>query len=103
MRCSFCPVLLLVEHLDCSIFPLLWNLFPRPNVNDDIERALSQERIAVKSDLEQLDGNSNRSNSILVCQRANGIYRPLLRGLCTQRRVYEPLVEGFDNVWVELR
>ena len=63
---ALCPILLLVKHLDDGVFPLLWNISPPPNANDDVEQSLSQGGITVESDLEQLDGNSIRSNSLSI-------------------------------------
>ena len=37
------------------------------NADDDVEQSLSQGGITVEGDLEQLDGNSIRSNSLSVC------------------------------------
>ena len=61
---ALCPILL-VEHLDDGVFPLLRNVSPPPNTNDDVEQSLSQGGITVEGDLEQLDGNSIRSNSLM--------------------------------------
>ena len=64
---TLCPILLLVEHLDDGVFSLLRNVSPPQNANDDVEQSLPQSEITVEGDLEQLDGNSIRSNSLSVC------------------------------------
>ena len=64
---ALCPILLLVEHVDDGVCPLLWNVSPPLNANDDLEQSLSQGGFAVKGDPEQLHGNSIRSNSLSVC------------------------------------
>ena len=54
---------------------------PLPNTNDDIEQSPSQGEITIDGDLEQLNGDSVRSNSIFVCQQANGVCYIVYRGL----------------------
>ena len=63
---ALCPILL-VEHLDDVVVPLLRDVSPPPNANDDIEQSLSQGGTTVEGDLELLDGKSIRSNSLSVC------------------------------------
>ena len=58
---------------DDSIFPLLRHLAPRPNTNDDIEQSPAQGGITIESDLEQLDGDPVRPDSLPVRQRADGV------------------------------
>ena len=59
---------------DDGIFPLLRHLAPPPNTNDDIEHSPAQGGITVEGDLEQLNGDSVRSDSISVRQRADGVW-----------------------------
>ena len=54
-------------YLGEGVFPLLRNVSPPSNANDDVEQSLPQSGITVEGDLEQLDGNSIRSNSLSVC------------------------------------
>ena len=49
--------------------------------NDDIEQSPAQGGIAVEGDLEQLSGESVRSVSLSVRQRADGVCQLLQRGL----------------------
>ena len=67
-----CPIFLLVEHLGGCGFPLLRNVSPRPNADDDVEQSLSQGGITVEGDLEQIDGNSIRSNSLSFAKERMG-------------------------------
>ena len=60
---TLCSALLFVEYHDDVIFPLLRHLPPPSNTNRDIDQSLSQGRITVKGDLEQLNGDSVRSGS----------------------------------------
>ena len=53
---------------------------PPPNMNDDIEQSPAQGGIAVEGDLEQLNGDSVRSDSLSVRQRADGVCHLLHRG-----------------------
>ena len=51
-------------HCYCGTFP------PPPNTNDDIDQSPAQGGIAVEGDLhdlEQLNGDSVRSDSLSVC------------------------------------
>ena len=52
-----------------------------PNTNGDIEQSPAQGGITVEGDLEQLNGDSVRSDSLSVCQRADGVCQLLPRGL----------------------
>ena len=78
---ALCPILVIVEYHDDGIFPLLRHLAPRPNTNDDIEQSPPQGGITVEGDLEQLNGDSVRSDSLSVRQRADGVCQLLHRGL----------------------
>ena len=71
------PILLLVKYHDDGIFPLLRHLAPPPNTNDDIEQSPAQGGIVVEGDLEQIDKEPVRSDSLPVellaaCFRATG-------------------------------
>ena len=59
---ALCPILLFMEHRDDGIFPQ-WHLDPPPNTNDDIEQSLAQGGITVEGNLEQLNGDSVRSDA----------------------------------------
>ena len=76
---------------------------PPPSADDDVEQFLSKGGIILEGDLEQLDGNSIRFNSLSVSSRPGGICQLLRHGLNSQRRVHGPLVEAFGNFRVELR
>lgn len=76
---------------------------PHVQIPTTILSNLSQNGITFESYLEQFDGNSIRSNRLLVGQRANDICQPLHCGLDSQRCVYGPLVEIFGNVRAERR
>ena len=78
---ALCPILLFVKYHDDGIFPLLRHLVPPPNTNDDIEHSPAQGGITVEGDLEQLDGDSVRSDSLSVRQRADGVCQLLYREL----------------------
>ena len=54
---------------------------PPPNTNDDIEQSPAQSGITVGGDLEQLNGDSVRSDSLIVRQRADGPCQLPHRGL----------------------
>ena len=54
---------------------------PPPNTNDDIEQSPSQGGITVKGDLEQLNGDFVRFDSLSFRQRADGVCHLLHRGL----------------------
>ena len=53
-----------MEYHDNDIFPLLRHLAPSPNTNNDIEQSPAQGGITVGGDLEQLNGDSVRSDSL---------------------------------------
>ena len=67
-------------YLPHSVLSFLWSTLmmasfhcrgtspPPPNANDDVEQSLSQGGITVEGDLEQLDGNSIRSNGLSVAK-----------------------------------
>ena len=78
---ALCPSLLFMEYHDDDIFPLLLHLAPPPNTNDDIEQSPAQGGITVEGDLEQLNGDFVRSDSLPVCQRVYGACQLLHRGL----------------------
>ena len=50
---------------------------PRPNTNDDIVQSPAQGGITVEGDLEQLNGDSVRSDSLSVRQRIDGACQSL--------------------------
>ena len=75
------PILLFVEYHDDGIFPLLRHLAAPPNTNEDIEQSPAQRGITVEGDLEQLNGDSVRSDSLSVGQRVAGVCQLLHRGL----------------------
>ena len=54
---------------------------PPPTTNDDIEQSPAQGGIPVEGDLEQLNGDSVRSDSLSVRQRAGGVCQLLHLGL----------------------
>ena len=70
---ALCPILLFVEYHDDGIVPLLWRIVPPPNTNDAIVQSPTHGGIAVEGDLEQLNGDSVRSDSLSVHQRADGV------------------------------
>ena len=78
---ALCPILLFMEYHDDGTFSLLRHLVPPPNTNDDIEQSPAQGGITVESDLEQLNGDSVRSDGLSVLQRADGVCQLLHRGL----------------------
>ena len=78
---ALCPILPFVEYRNGGIFPLPCHLDPPPNTNDDIEQSPAQGGITVEGDLEELNGDSVRSDSLSVCQRANDVCQLLHRGL----------------------
>ena len=78
---ELCPILLFMEYHDDGIFPLLRHLPPPPSTGDDIEQSLPQGGITVECDIEQLNGDSVRSDSLSVRQRADGACELLHRGL----------------------
>ena len=79
---ALCPILLFVKYHDDGIYPLLRYLAPPPNTNDDIEQSPAQGGITVEGDLEQLNGDSVRSDdSLSVRQREDGVCQLLHRRL----------------------
>ena len=78
---TLCPILLSMEYHDDGMFPLLQHLAPPPNTNDDTEPSSAQGGIIIEGDLEQLNGDSVRSDSLSVRQRADGLCQLLHRGL----------------------
>ena len=55
---------------------------PSPlNTDDDSEQSPSQDGITVEDDLEQLNGDSVRSDSLSVRQQADDVCQLLYRGL----------------------
>ena len=70
-----------VECHDDGIFPLLRHLVPTPKTNDDIGQFPAQGGITVEGNLEQLNGDSVRSNSLSVRQRADGVCQLMHREL----------------------
>ena len=71
---------------------------PPPNTNDDTEQSPTQGGITVEDDREQLNGDSVRSDSFSVRQRADGVCQLLHRGLNFYRHVFGPLVKAFCDV-----
>ena len=69
---ALCPILLFMEYHDDGIIPLLWHLAPSKNTNDYIEQSPAQSGVTVEGDLEQINGDSVRSDSLSVRQRADG-------------------------------
>ena len=61
---KLCPIFLFVEYHDDGIFPLLRHLASPPKTNDDIEQSPAQGGITVEGDLEQLNGDSIRADSL---------------------------------------
>ena len=78
---AVCPILRFVEYHDDDIFPLLPYLAPSSNAYDDIEQFPAQGEITVEGDLEQLNGDSVRSDSLSVRQRTDDVCQVLQRGL----------------------
>ena len=62
-------------------FPCCDTSPPPPNTNDNIEQSPAQGGITVEDDLEQLNGDSVRSDSLSVRQRSDGACQLLHRGL----------------------
>lgn len=50
-----------MEHFDDGIFPLLRNLCPLPNADDDVKQSVSQGGTTVEGSLEKPDENAIRS------------------------------------------
>ena len=61
---ALCPILIFMEYHDDGMIPLLRHLAPPPNTNDDIEQSTAQGGITVESDVEQLNRDSVRSDSL---------------------------------------
>ena len=97
------PILLFVEYHDDNIFSLLRHLSPPPNTNGEIEQFPAQGGITVEGDLEQLNGDSVRSDSLSVRQIADRAFQLLHRGLNSYRHVLGSLVKVFCDVRVKLR
>ena len=62
---ALCPILLFVEYNDDGIFSLL-RPPPSANTDDDIQQSPSQGGVIVELDLEQLNGDSVRSESLSI-------------------------------------
>ena len=60
-----------MEYHDYDIFPLMRHFAPPPNTNDGIKQYPAQGKITVEGDLEQLNGDSVRSDSLSARQRAD--------------------------------
>ena len=88
VRSSFLWIAMMMASFHCY-------LAPPPNTNDDIEQSPVQGGIAVEGDLEQLNGDSVRSDSFSVHQRADSVCQLLHRGLNSERHVFGPLVKAF--------
>ena len=78
---ALCPILLFVGYHDDGTFALLRHFAPPLHTNDDIEQSSAQGGITVEGDLEQLNGNPVRSDSLSVRKRADGVCQLLYRGL----------------------
>ena len=114
-------MLLFMDYHDDGIFPLLRLAPPLQNQTtissslwrragsplrsevDDIEQSLAQGGITVEVDLEQLNGDSVRSDRLSVRQQADGAWQLVHRGLNSKRHVLGPLVKTFGDVRVEPR
>ena len=70
-----------MEYHDDGLFPLLRHLAPTPNTNDDIEQSPAHVGITVEGGFDRLNGDSVRSDSLSVRQRADGVCQILHRGL----------------------
>ena len=81
----------------CGTFPL------PPNPNDDIDQFPAQGGITVEGDLEQLNRDSVRFDSLSVRQQAYDACQLLHRGLNSQRHVPGQLGKAFGDVRVETR
>ena len=82
---------------------LLRHLAPPPNANGDHEQSPAQGGTTVGGVLEQLNGDSVRSDSLSVRERADGACQLLHRELNSYWHVLGPLVKAFGDVRVELR
>ena len=78
---ALCPIFLFAEYHDYGRFLLLRYLAPPPNTTDDIEQSPAQSGITVEGDLEQLNGDSVRSDSLSVRQREDSVCQLLHSGL----------------------
>ena len=87
------PILRFKEYRDDGIFPLQRHLAHPPNTNDGITS---------EGHLEQLNGDSARSDSLFVHQLADGTSPGLHRSLDSWWDVFESLVKAFSDVRVEL-
>ena len=65
---AFCPILFCVDYSTMVIAYFHWcgTSSPPTNTNDDIEQSPPQGVITVEDDLEQLNGDSVRSDSLSV-------------------------------------
>ena len=70
-----------MEYQDDGTFPLLRYLAPPPNTDDDIELSPAQGGITVECDLEELNRDSVRSDSLCIRQRVDDVRELLHRGL----------------------
>ena len=70
-----------MEYNDNGIFPLLRHLMPPPSRNDDIKQSPAEGGITIEGGLEQLNGDSVRSDNRSVRQRADGVCQLLRRGV----------------------
>ena len=68
-----------MEYHDDGISPLLRHLTPPRSTNGDIERSPAQGGITVEDDLEELDGDSVRSDIRSVHIRPDDICQLLRR------------------------
>ena len=78
---ALCPILLFMEYHDGDTFPLLRHFVLPQNTNDETEQSPTQGGITVEGDLEQLNGDSVRAESLSVRQRVDGACKLLHRGL----------------------
>ena len=88
-----------MECHDEGIFPLLRHLAPPLEIQTTISSSPpSQSGITVEGNLERLNGDSVRSDSLSVRQRADGACQLLHRGLDSKRHVLGPLIADEFNV-----
>ena len=92
-----------VKYHDDGIILLLRHLAPPPNTNDNIEQSLAEGGITIEADLQQPDGDSVRSDSLSVRQRADGVCQLLHRGLNSYQHVFGSLAKAFCDVRVKPR
>ena len=76
---------------------------PPRNTNDDIEQSPAQGEITLEYDLEQLNGDSVRSDNLSVRQRADDVCQLLHSGVNSLQHVFGPLVKAFCDVRVKPR